>query len=123
IKQRLAGRGDDIPVQRMLGTPVADVRRRAAMWSVKLQERGVDVRLVDGESAVGGGSVPGHGLPTVLLALAGPASRMATALRNGEPPVIARIEGGACCIDPRTVLKGEDEVLIDAVEAAAKSVR
>src|SRR2546425_406171 len=123
IKQRLAGRGDDIPVQRMLGTNVADVRRRAAMWSVKLQERGVDVRIVDGESAVGGGSVPGHGLPTVLLALAGPASRMATALRNGEPPVIARIEDGACCIDPRTVLKGEDEVLIDAVEAAAKSVR
>src|SRR5207247_2647309 len=62
IKQRLAGRGDDIPVQRMLRTPVADVRRRAAMWSVKLQERGVDVRLVDGESAVGGGSVPGRGL-------------------------------------------------------------
>src|SRR6266699_6136688 len=123
IKQRLAGRGDDIPVQRMLGTPVADVRRRAAMWSVKLQERGVDVRLVDGESAVGGGSVPGHGLPTVLLALAGSASRMATALRDGEPPVIAGIEDGACCIDPRTVLKGEDEVLIDAVEAAAKSVR
>jgi len=123
IKQRLAGRGDDIPVQRMLRTPVADVRRRAAMWSVKLQERGVDVRLVDDESAVGGGSVPGHGLPTVLLALGGPASRIATALRNGEPPVIARIEDGACCIDPRTVLKGEDEVLIDAVEAAAKSVR
>ncbi len=123
IKQRLAGRRDDIPVQRMLRTPVADVRRRAAMWSVKLQERGVDVRLIDGESAVGGGSVPGHRLPTVLLALAGPASRMATALRNGEPPVIARIEGGTCCVDPRTVLKGEDEVLIDAVEAAAKSVR
>src|SRR5207247_615926 len=83
---------------------VAHVRRRAAMWSVKLQERGVDVRLVDDESAVGGGSVPGHGLPTVLLALGGPASRIATALRNGEPPVIARIEDGACCIDPRTVL-------------------
>jgi L-seryl-tRNA(Ser) seleniumtransferase len=122
IKQRLAGRDDDIPVQRMLRAPVADVRRRAAMWSVKLQERGVDVRLVDGESAVGGGSMPGHGLPTVLLALAGPASRLATALRGGAPPVLARIEDGACCIDPRTVLKGEDEVLIDAVEAAAKSV-
>lgn len=122
IKQRLAGRADDVPVQRMLRTPVADVRRRAAMWSVKLQERGLDVRLVDGESAVGGGSVPGHALPTVLLALGGPASRIASALRNGEPPVIARIEDGSCRIDPRTVLKGEDEVLIDAVEAAVKSL-
>jgi L-seryl-tRNA(Ser) seleniumtransferase len=123
VRQRLSGREDDIPVQRMLRASVADIRRRAAMWSVKLLERGVDVKLVDGESTVGGGSVPGHALPTVLLALAGPASRLATALRSGEPPVIARIEAGACCLDPRTVLKGEDEVLIDAVEAAVKSLQ
>jgi len=100
----------------------ADVRRRAAMWSVKLEERGVHATLVEGESAVGGGSVPGHGLPTVLLALSGPASRLATALRHGDPPVIARIDKDACCIDPRTVLKGEDETLIDAVEIAARSI-
>jgi len=123
LRQRLSGRADEIPVHRMLKIPVEDIRRRAAMWSVKLDERGVGVRLVPGESAVGGGSLPGHGLPTVLLALAGPASRMSAALRNGRPPVIARIEAGACCLDPRTVLKGEDEDLIDAVEAAFKSLR
>ena len=122
VKERLAGRADDIPVERMLRTPAADVRRRAAMWSVKLMERGVGVRLIDGESAVGGGSVPGHGLPTVLLAIEGPASRIANALRSGEPPVIARIEDGACCIDPRTVLKGEDEELIDLIEVAVKTI-
>jgi L-seryl-tRNA(Ser) seleniumtransferase len=58
----------------------------------------------------------------VLLALAGPASRLATALRHGDPPVIARIEKDACCIDPRTVLRGEDEVLIDAIEVAARGL-
>jgi L-seryl-tRNA(Ser) seleniumtransferase len=123
LRQRLSGRSDEVPVERMLKLPVADVRRRAAMWSVKLDERGVGVRLVDGESAVGGGSLPGHGLPTVLLALAGPASRLSAALRHGRPPVIARIEDGACCLDPRTVLKGEDEELLDAVEAAVKSLK
>jgi L-seryl-tRNA(Ser) seleniumtransferase len=102
----------------MIRTPFADVRRRAALWSVKLEERGVRATLVEGESAVGGGSVPGYGIPTVLLALAGPASRLAAALRHGDPPVIARIDNDACCIDPRTVLKGEDETLIDAVEVA-----
>ena len=123
VRQRLSGQADDVPVQRMLRASAADIRRRGAMWSVKLQERGVDVRLVDGESAVGGGSVPGHGLPTVLLALDGNASRLATALRKGQPPVIARIENGMCCIDPRTVLRGEDEELIDLVEVAVKSIR
>ncbi len=123
LRQRLSGRAQDIPVHRMLTTPVEDIRRRAAMWSVKLDERGVGVRLVSGESAVGGGSMPGHGLPTVMLALVGPASRLSAALRHGRPPVIARIEDGACCLDPRTVLKGEDEELIDAVEAAVKSLK
>ncbi len=93
------------------------------MWSVKLEERGVHAKLVAGESAVGGGSLPEHGLPTMLLALSGPASRLAVALRHGEPPVIARIEKDACCLDPRTVLKGEDETLIDAVEAAVRSLK
>ena len=123
LVQRLSGHAADIPVERMLRMPVEQVRRRVAMWAVKLDERGVGVRLIDGESAVGGGSLPGHGLPTVLLALTGPASAIATALRHGSPPVIARVEGGACCIDPRTVLKGEDEELLDAVEAAVRSIR
>ena len=122
LRQRLTGRLEEIPVERMLRASAADVRRRAAMWSVKLDERGVPVTLVSGESAIGGGSVPGHGLPTVLLSISGPASRMAAALRHGEPPVIARIEKDACCLDPRTVLKGEDETLIDAVEVAYRRV-
>jgi L-seryl-tRNA(Ser) seleniumtransferase len=122
LRQRLAGHLEDIPVERMLRMQLEEIRRRAGLWSVKLEERGVDTTLLQGESAAGGGSLPGHALPTTLIALAGPASRLATALRRGEPPVIARIEKDACCLDPRTVLKGEDEQLIDAVEAAVKSV-
>jgi L-seryl-tRNA(Ser) seleniumtransferase len=123
LRQRLTGHVDEIPIERMLRMPVDEVRRRAAFWSVKLEERGVRTRLVPGESAVGGGSVPGHGLPTTLVAIEGPASRLAAALRRGDPPVIARIEENACCLDPRTVLKGEDETLIDAVEVAAQSLQ
>jgi L-seryl-tRNA(Ser) seleniumtransferase len=123
LKQRISGHEDEIPVHRMLRVPVDEVRRRAAHWSVKLEDRGVGSRLIAAESAVGGGSVPGHGLPTFLVALEGPASRLAAALRRGDPPVIVRIESDSCCLDPRTVLKGEDETLIDAVEVAAKGFR
>ena len=123
LRQRLTGHAQEIPVERMLGASVDDVRRRAAMWSVKLAERGVETELVQGSSAVGGGSLPEHALPTILLAIKGPASKLATALRVGEPPVIARIETDRCCLDARTVLRGEDETLLDAVEAAASSLR
>jgi L-seryl-tRNA(Ser) seleniumtransferase len=122
LRQRLTGHAGEIPVERMLHAPVEDVRRRAAMWSVKLAERGVETKLIEGSSAVGGGSLPEHGVATVLLAITGPASRLSIALRRGDPPVIARIEKDECCLDPRTVLRGEDETVIDAVEVAAKSV-
>jgi len=122
LRQRLSSHSDEIPVDRMLHAPVENVRRRAAMWIVKLEERGVKTRLIDGTSAVGGGSLPEHPIPTVLIAIAGQASRIATALRQGDPPVIARIEKDECCLDPRTVLRGEDEALLDAVEAALASL-
>ncbi|HET7420768.1 MAG TPA: L-seryl-tRNA(Sec) selenium transferase [Candidatus Dormibacteraeota bacterium] len=123
LRERLTERVAEIPVARMLHTSVEEVRRRAGFWSVKLADRGVETHLVDGSSAVGGGSLPEHPIPTVLLAVKGPASRLLNALRRGEPPVIARIEKDECCLDPRTVLKGEDETLVDAVEAAYHSVR
>ena len=123
LRQRITGHSDEVPVERMLHTQVEELRRRAAMWSVKLADRGVETKLVEGSSAVGGGSLPEHGLATVLLAISGPASRLTIALRGGEPPVIARVESDMCCLDPRTVLKGEDETLIDAVEVAARAVR
>jgi L-seryl-tRNA(Ser) seleniumtransferase len=121
LRERLLGRPS--PVARMLDAQVGDLRRRAGFLMVRLAERGVECGLLEAESMAGGGSLPERGLPTVLLALEGPASRLATALRRGEPPVLTRIEAGRCCIDPRTVLRGEDDLLQDAVEAAVASIR
>jgi L-seryl-tRNA(Ser) seleniumtransferase len=116
LLERLRGRPN--PVEQMLAAQPAELRRRAGLWMVRLEDRGVRATLLEAESAAGGGSLPERGLTTVLLALEGRASRLATALRTGQPPVLARIESGRCCIDPRTVLRGEDETLLDCIEAA-----
>jgi L-seryl-tRNA(Ser) seleniumtransferase len=121
LRERLLGRPS--PVARMLGVDVGELRRRAGFLMVRLAEHGVECARLDGTSAVGGGSVPGHEPPTVLLALPGPASRVAAALRRGEPPVLARVEAGRCCVDLRTVLRGQDDALQDAIEAAVAAVR
>lgn len=110
------------PVQSMLAATPEQIRRRAAFWLVKLQERGVECSLVSSESLAGGGSLPGEALPTWALALTG-SERIARLLRAGEPPVIARVEEGRVLLDPRTVLRGEDEPLVDAVEEAWKATR
>jgi len=121
VGQRLLGGRS--PVARMLATSVDELRRRAGYLMVRLAERGIECERVEGASAVGGGSVPGHELPTVLLALPGPASRLSAALRHGEPPVLARIESDRCSVALRTVLRGQDDQLQDAIEAAVLAVR
>src|SRR5213078_1378310 len=50
-RQRLPGRADEIPVDRMLHATLENIRRRAGMWVVKLEERGVKTRLVEATSA------------------------------------------------------------------------
>jgi L-seryl-tRNA(Ser) seleniumtransferase len=112
-----------VPVERMLNLPPGEIRRRAAWWVVKLGDREIVAELLDGESAAGGGSLPEHGLPTTLVALPGPASKVRRALRQGELPVLARISADRCCLDPRTVLPGEDEQLFEAVERALSTLR
>ncbi|HEY8760387.1 MAG TPA: L-seryl-tRNA(Sec) selenium transferase [Candidatus Dormibacteraeota bacterium] len=122
LREWLLGRAaSSVPVERMLAVAPTELRRRAAWWIVKLGDREIAAELVEGESAAGGGSLPGHGLPTTLVALPGRASRVLAALREGEPPVVARISADRCCLDPRTVLPGEDEQLFDAVERALRA--
>jgi L-seryl-tRNA(Ser) seleniumtransferase len=121
LRDHLLGRQSEIPVARMLAMPPDELRRRAAWWVVKLGDRDVRAGLLEAEGAAGGGSLPGVAMPTTLVALEGPASRLLQRLRGGDPPVIARIEADRCCLDPRTVLIGEDETLFDAVERAVRT--
>jgi L-seryl-tRNA(Ser) seleniumtransferase len=116
LRERLLGH--PTPVSRMLSIPAPQLHRRAAMLVVRLREQGVGCELIEGVSAVGAGSMPGHELPTWLVALDGPASRLQAALRAGVPPVLARIERDRCSIDVRTLLPGDDAPLQDAILAA-----
>ena len=81
-----------------------------------LAAQGIASAARSGESAVGGGSLPGETLPTVLLALA---SRQpdadAARLRNAATPVICRIQQDQLLFDPRTVLPAEEAHLLAAI--------
>jgi len=123
LRDRLLDRASDLPVEKMLAASLPELRRRAAWMTIKLGDRGIGSTLIEAGSAAGGGSLPGQDFPTVLVALEGPASRLAAALRRGDPPVLARIEADRCCIDPRTILRGEDEPLFEAVERAVATLR
>jgi L-seryl-tRNA(Ser) seleniumtransferase len=110
-----------LPIWDMLGASAEAVAARARAWQSRLMELGADVSIASAESTVGGGSLPGERLPTTVLAITprrGGAAALLRRLREHEPPVIGRIEQERVLLDPRTVLPGEDDVVVDAVLAA-----
>jgi L-seryl-tRNA(Ser) seleniumtransferase len=113
---------EKVPVWQMISLSVEEIQEKAAAWRDRLKGWGVEAEVITGLSTVGGGSLPGETLPTRLVALrvAAP-DRLAQRLRTGDPPVIGRIEGGQFILDPRTVLPGEGQDLLSAVEQALQT--
>jgi L-seryl-tRNA(Ser) seleniumtransferase len=109
-----------IPVWRMIATPLAEIRARAERLLFRLRVSTVEgISVVDVRSTVGGGSLPGETLPSIGLALSArrPEAVLA-ALRANDPAVVGRIEGGRVVLDLRTVDPGFDDALGQAVADA-----
>lgn len=100
-----------IPVWRMIAAPLDKLVATAQAWANEIGG-GAAAQVIVGESLVGGGSLPGATLPTVLLALDVPnATDFAAKLRAADPPVIARVADGRVLFDPRTVLPAQAPIL------------
>jgi L-seryl-tRNA(Ser) seleniumtransferase len=117
-----AGRAEhEVPVWRMIATPAEEIRTRAQRWLERLVASGMEAELLPGESAVGGGSLPGETLPTWLLSVkpsrGAAVDRAAAVLRSGTPPVVCRIRKDRLIFDPRTVAEEEEEPLLRALLA------
>jgi L-seryl-tRNA(Ser) seleniumtransferase len=94
-----------IPVWRMISLPLSVLQAQAAEFAQQLRTAGFDASVIDGQSTIGGGSLPGETLPTKLVALnvVSPDDFLAR-MRRGDPPVVARIENDRVVFDLRTVI-------------------
>lgn len=111
----LAGRAhEEIPVWQMIARSVTEIGAQAEKWAGRLRERGLPAVVIEGESTVGGGSLPGTTLPTRLAAIDHPhPERIAALLRAADPPLIGRVREGRLLLDPRTVLADQAELALD----------
>jgi L-seryl-tRNA(Ser) seleniumtransferase len=117
---RAEGPGSDHPTLWMLSRRPDELERAARRLAARIREAvpGLTAGLVAGASQVGSGSLPGEELPTTLVTVDCPGSsadRLARRLRLGAPPVFARIVEDRVCLDPRTLLPGDDERIVEAL--------
>lgn len=97
------GEAGAIPTLAMLSISGAELRTRAERLAAGIGE---PASIIRSTSAPGGGSLPGTELEGPACAVdpaALGADQLATRLREGDPPVLARIADGLVLLDPRTI--------------------
>jgi L-seryl-tRNA(Ser) seleniumtransferase len=111
----VAGDLEHVPVVRMLQEPAETVHRRAQRLNETIGGDLEHAHVHRCESAVGGGSMPGAGLPSWGVRITVPEpSAFAARLRAGRPSVFGRVEKDHVLLDLRTVT---DEQVPDLARA------
>lgn len=112
----------EVPVLHMIALTHEEIRRRAQAFVSKLRKRAaahaLRYEIIEGQSAIGGGSAPTTYPQTALIALTHERlspDALGRALRLGTPPVIARIYEDKTLLDLRTVAKDEEGALVNAL--------
>jgi len=120
LRHYLKGEAEEkIPIWRMIAAPLLEIEKRAYSWAETL---GGGVKVIDSESMVGGGSLPGGTLPTKVVAIGGGrggknlVQRLSRELRQGEVVVVGRISEDSLLLDPRSVLPEEDGLIISRLK-------
>jgi len=111
----------------MLLRPLPSIKRQAMRCANYIKKHlgpHVDVSVDPSVSEIGGGSLSTEELPTYVVSIKPNNMRvddLARALRQYRTPVFGRVKGGNFFLDFRTVLKGEEKIIIEALTTILKS--
>jgi L-seryl-tRNA(Ser) seleniumtransferase len=122
LRRYLAGGLDEVPAVAALRAPASEVKARCARIVRRARSSGLPaglaLRVVSVAAEVGGGALPGHGIPShgVEVRVDGASdAAVDAALRAGDPPILGRLTEGRVVLDPRTLLPGQEDVVVRAL--------
>lgn len=102
-------REEEIPVWEAVRRPLDVVAKQAERLAAAFPGESV---VAEGFTELGGGSLPGVGVPTWRAGLrTTSAGETAQALRTGSPAIVGRIADGTVWLDPRTATEDELEAV------------
>jgi L-seryl-tRNA(Ser) seleniumtransferase len=96
----------EIPIYRMLATPLDELRSRAAEMVA-----GTSCRIVESACALGGGTTPSETIPSIAIEVPGDASQLASRFLRHDPPIIGRIVDDRFTIEVRTLSEADRQAV------------
>ena len=110
----------EIPLWRMLSVSEHELRERAERLATAA---GPGATTVERTSMIGGGALPGEGMPSPCLAISPSlgAARGASFLRLWKTPILARVEDNTIILDLRSVTPDDDAEIGLALQALRKA--
>lgn len=109
----------EVPVIQMLSLTNEELRQRAQSIVDGLNGSRLQLELMEGESALGGGAGPTSTFMTTLIAISDSeksAQDLEHQLRTSSPPIIGRISEGKVLLDLRTVFEDQTPAIIEALK-------
>ena len=106
-----------IPVWKMISFLLEKIAKRSQSICQKLKKEDIPVFTKEGETAIGGGSLPGQTLPTKLIIIKPPCSVeiFSKELRSFSPPLLGRKEKEFFILDPRCIDPSSDNLVIKII--------
>ena len=121
VELHLSDRTSEIPIVAMMNESIDTLSRRAARIAQALGDANLEVKVGDGKSQIGGGSLPRTAIPSVTIDIRPrgiSVADFAARLRRASSPLIGYISGGAFKIDLRTVFESQDAQVVELLRAA-----
>ncbi|OHB84471.1 MAG: L-seryl-tRNA(Sec) selenium transferase [Planctomycetes bacterium RBG_19FT_COMBO_48_8] len=110
----------EVPTLKMLRRDSSEIAEQAERIVLDLRNSisGKAVTTICGFSQMGSGSLPAQNLATTLVALRPEkisAESLAQKLRQYGTPIFTRIQNDQVLIDPRTLLSGDEKIVVEAL--------
>ena len=113
----------EVPTLQLLRRSLTEIDQQAERIARAVATRvpQAQANVVDGWSQMGSGSLPTQDLPTRLVSVTAAdvsPHELSGRLRRLTPPVFVRVHKGQVLLDPRTLLEGEESIVVESLVTA-----
>jgi len=116
---------EKIPIWKMISCPLEKIDARSQNICQKLKNENIPAFLEEGQTAIGGGSLPEQSLPTKLVIIKppGPVEIFSKELRLGSSPLLGRKEKENFVLDPRCFDSSDDNLVIKIIKSVYSKMK